>query len=345
MKPASDRASRKRDRGAGESHCIGRVDFGAGPIQRFRLIGEDVTLSDENRYEVPSSEVVHHRKQFEADAIAQQRSVGVGRILERHPAQPSADLDGVGAADSQQGMSCSPRGTADCSHADQTVEPCATQQIDENGLCTIVSGVPRANIVWESGIASCSGPSFDVGPLFDMNGPGFELRSDGTSRPFDGAGFEVRSLPEAVIDMNCNDVESSGSSESEQCQGVCSAGDGTCDSGSLSGKCATPEEIGEVGSCQPIEKRSRIGNGSALVVAATLAATRVAVRGDLLEIAATEGGNREDADNSQNDADPPVPHICRDHEEHRSGLGLFPASGIGDVDVEAFEDLPAQLIG
>ncbi len=86
---------------------------------------------------------------------------------------------------------------------------------------------------------------------------------------------------------------------------------------------------------------SRCGDGSALVVTAALTPTRVAVRSDLLEISASERSNRENADNRQHDADPPVPHICRKHERHRSRLVPVATIVVRDVDVEAFQETPA----
>lgn len=127
-------------------------------------------------------------------------------------------------------MSGAPRRTPDCSHTNQTVEARAAQQIDENGLGAIVSGVSRTHVVGECGIARRAGSSLDIGTLFDANGTRCELCSDGARCSRDGVGFQVRSVPETVIDVYCCDLESCSACECEQCQRVRSAGYGTGDS-------------------------------------------------------------------------------------------------------------------
>ncbi len=73
-------------------------------------------------------------------------------------------------------------------------------------------------------------------------------------------------------------------------------------------------EVAQERCIEPLEEASLFGDGSALVVAAPLAPTGVPVRRHLLQVSAAESGNSENADNSQHDADPPVPHICRKHD-------------------------------
>lgn len=48
-------------------------------------------------------------------------------------------------------------------------------------------------------------------------------------------------------------------------------------------------------------------------MAAPLALTRKTGGRDLLDVAPTEGPHRQDADDSQDDANPPVPNVCCEH--------------------------------
>ena len=64
----------------------------------------------------------------------------------------------------------------------------------------------------------------------------------------------------------------------------------------------------------PLRLNSRIGNSSALVVAAALALARETGRRHLLDIASTDSGDRQDSYDRENYADPPVPNVCCEHE-------------------------------
>ena len=75
----------------------------------------------------------------------------------------------------------------------------------------------------------------------------------------------------------------------------------------------TSEEINNERRVLPLGTKSRIGNGSALVVAAALALTRETGGRHLLDIASTDGNHRQNADERKNYADPPVPNIRCDH--------------------------------
>lgn len=78
---------------------------------------------------------------------------------------------------------------------------------------------------------------------------------------------------------------------------------------------------------------------------AALAPTRVSVGCDLLQISATEGNNREDTDHRENNTDPPMPHICCQHENQRSPLVAIPTSVVGNIDVETLEKASSQVVG
>lgn len=49
-------------------------------------------------------------------------------------------------------------------------------------------------------------------------------------------------------------------------------------------------------------------------MAAALTLARIPRGRDLLDVAGTHGRDRGDSDNRQNDADPPVPNVCRNHD-------------------------------
>ena len=64
----------------------------------------------------------------------------------------------------------------------------------------------------------------------------------------------------------------------------------------------------------PRRLNSRIGNGSALVVAAALALTRETGCRHLLDIASTDANHGQDSYDRENYADPPVPNVCCEHD-------------------------------
>ena len=80
-------------------------------------------------------------------------------------------------------------------------------------------------------------------------------------------------------------------------------------------KRTTLDECREERRFETIEETSRFGDDSALVVTAALTPTGIAIGSDLLQVSTAESGNGQKTDNRQHDPDPPVPHICRKHED------------------------------
>lgn len=163
-------------------------------------------------------------------------------------------------------------------------------------------------------ITSRTGPGFDIGSGFDVHPTGHEGGCDVVGSPRDGIGFSRRVRSQAVIDVDRGDVEMSGAGQSKQGEGIGTARDCARDRCSRGREVAARDEVGDERMVETVEKTSRDGDGSALVVPAALAPARVAVRGDLLQVPTAESGHSEDADHRQHDSDPPVPHIRRKHE-------------------------------
>ena len=118
---------------------------------------------------------------------------------------------------------------------------------------------------------------------------------------------------QAVVHVNGSHFKRGSDGQGHQSQRVSPSRNGTGNRGSSCRKKTTREEIRDERIMHPTGGRSRVGNGSALVVAAPLALTRKTGGGDLLDVSPTKGSHREDADNRQHDANPPVPNVCCEH--------------------------------
>ena len=345
VKPASNRTASQCTRGSSHGQSIGWIDGGAERIEGVGLISQQIGLSHENRNKVSARNLVHRGKQFETNTVTQQTAVVIRGVLERGPAEMSADRDRVRTPKVEDRVSNPTRWAADDSHSNQSIEASSTQEIDDHRFSAVICGVSGADISREHLVTRSAGSGLDIGTGFDVDAMSEKQGSDIARSSSDFIGFAQRVRSQPVIDVNRSDFEISGSSQSKKGERVCASGNSTCNSGSRFGELASGEEIAQERSSETIDEASRFGDGSALVVTAALTSAGITVGSDLLQVPATEGGNSENADNRQNDADPPVPHICRKHGTHRSGLFPVPTSVIGNVEVETFEQSATKVFG
>lgn len=311
--PPSDRPARQSSRSTRQRSGVGRLDVRAESVEEFCLISEQFGLTNENRDEIPPGDGVQRGEHFVSDAISQQGEICIRRILERNPTELLADTDGLAASKIEDRVADASARPADPMHADQTVETGAPQKIDDDGFRSVVGRVSGAHVVGEGVVARASGARLQIRSGFDTNRAGDELCSDIAGSAGDEIRFDVRARTKPMVDVDRSRVQSGSSCKREQCEGICSSGHRADDLLTSRRKLAAREKISEEGSAETTEESSRFGDGSALVVAASLTSTRIAIRSDLLQITAAESGDSENADNRQHHSDPPVPHIRRKH--------------------------------
>lgn len=315
FEPSTDRPTGHCDRRTCESPSIGRIDLRSEVVESVGLVSEQLGLSNEDGNEVASCRVVHLRKQIESNAVAQEGTVRVARVLERDPAESRADFERFAAPNAEQGVENAPRRSPEAAHPGESVEPCSSQEIDDHGFGAVVRSVTRAHVLGKDGVASRARTRFEIGSGFDTDAVRDECCAHvigGACNSFD---FFIGSGSQTVIDMNGSDVEPGGSGEREQCKRVGSPRDCTRKGATGSGECAALDECREERRFETVDEASRFGYDSALVVTAALTPTGIAIRSDLLQISTAESGNGQKTDNRQHDPDPPVPHIRRKHAD------------------------------
>jgi hypothetical protein len=225
-----------------------------------------------------------------------------------------ADFDRFGTPDVEQGMENSPTWAPETAHSSESIESGSTQEIDDHGFGTIVCSVARADVVGQYGISSRSCASLEIGSGLDADAMGDERRSYILGSSCNSIGLFMRLRSQSVVDMDRGDFESSGTSQSQQCERVGPSRYCTGERTTGWRKTAALDERREKRGLETVDETSRSGDGSALVVTAALTPAGIAIGGDLLQVSTAESGNGQKADNRQHDPDPPVPHIRRKHD-------------------------------
>jgi hypothetical protein len=216
VEPAANCPTGQCSRGLGDSQSIGWIDVGAECIEGVGLVGKQICLSHENRNEVSARDLVHRREEFETNPVPQQVEISVRGILEWCPTKVSTDLDGVRASQVKEWVANATGRAAHDTHADQSVESCPSQEIDDHRFGSVIGGVSGEDVCRQHPIARRAGSGLDIGSGFDMDTMSEKVGSDIVRRPGYCIGFVERVGSQTVIDVNGSDIEISGSSQSKE---------------------------------------------------------------------------------------------------------------------------------
>ena len=169
FEPTANRPTRDRNRRTCQSSGIGRIDLRTELVESVSFVGEQFGLANEDGNEVAARCVVHRWEQIEPDAIAQERAVRIGRVLERGPAESIADFDRFCTPEVEQGMENAPGRPAEDAHSGESIESRSAQEIDDHCFGTVIRCVTRAHVLGEDGVASRTCARLEIRSGFDMD--------------------------------------------------------------------------------------------------------------------------------------------------------------------------------
>ena len=308
--PRSDRASghgqwRSRDRAG-----IGRIERSGEGVEQGIVIGDEVGLAAEDLDDVTAGDIDQKWQDLMTNSIAKEANVGVGRILERCPAEFVTNCSCLVSSNVKEWMKHSTRRSTGQIHADETARARTPHEVDDDGFGPIICSVTGQNVGGKSRISSFAGAGLDVRSGIDRDPSRFERRTDTSSALGHQIGLVLRPGSKTVIDVNCRDLESVSDRQSQESEGIGTARHGTRHTRTSSRKVTAaenrPEGIGA-------HDHGRPCGASALGVPALLALTGETSGRDLLQISGTHGDHGENTDDRENDADPPVPNVCSEH--------------------------------
>lgn len=70
FQPTSHGTTCERNGRASQSSCIGWIDERAQTVEHVCLVGEQIGLTNEDRYEISLGDITQHRQHIEPDPIA-----------------------------------------------------------------------------------------------------------------------------------------------------------------------------------------------------------------------------------------------------------------------------------
>ena len=158
--------------GGGQSSGVSDIEQTRSATEMIGDIGEEIALTDKHRHRVAMGEVMQKRQKFMSHAIPQEHRIEVRRIEERNQPLGGAHSLGVGASQFDDRV---PGTRAD---PGETIGAGTAQQIHENGLGPIISGVSERSIGAEDSVTGGAGPGLEVRPGFELHPLGPEISAE-----------------------------------------------------------------------------------------------------------------------------------------------------------------------
>jgi hypothetical protein len=196
-----------RSRCLGQGIRVGRIQVGGESAQEIGTVTQQLTLANENGYDIATSDLAEERQHFVSYSVAQESGVAVRGIVDDLNLQGAAQLLGVGTAQPEKGTALR------WSHATEAVPGATAQERHDDGLRLVVGGVTHENALGQNRVSRRSGPGLEVRAGGDLSGLGAKPGAEASGYSFDHFGFDVRSIAQAVVDVHGRDLEPTGDSE------------------------------------------------------------------------------------------------------------------------------------
>ncbi len=169
--PGTNGSARQRRRGRREGLGIGGIESRCECIEQIGIGTPELGLAGQHGHQIALCQDVHQRQQLGAYSVAHMQLASVRWVVDGGNVEHTAQLVRLGPAQIEQRMAVR-------AHTAETIDGCATQQVEQHRLCLIIGGVSREGIWSEHRMACRACPCFLIRSGCHPNALTAELRTE-----------------------------------------------------------------------------------------------------------------------------------------------------------------------